>query len=81
MCTQATISNLESNRTLPNAQTLKLIADRLMIDFNDLMDSLPNKNEILQLAKASLRMKDYEKVRKILIKNSNLKKLSNNEVK
>ncbi|MEG0733136.1 MAG: hypothetical protein RR470_12110 [Vagococcus sp.] len=66
---------------MPNAQTLKLIADRLMIDFNDLMDSLPNKNEILQLAKASLRMKDYEKVRKILIKNSNLKKLSNNEVK
>lgn len=84
ICTQATISNLESNRSLPNVQTLKLIADRLMIDVNDLLDSLPNKNgknEILQSAKASLRMKDYEKVRKILIKNSNLKKLSNNEVK
>lgn len=84
ICTQATISNLESNRTLPNAQTLKLIADRLMIDFNELMDLFPNKNgknEILQSAKVSLRMKNYEEVRKILIKNSNLKKLSNNEVK
>lgn len=84
ICTQATISNLESNRTLPNARTLKLIADRLMIDFNELMDLFPNKNgknEILQSAKVSLRMKDYEKVRKILLKNSNLKKLSNNEVK
>lgn len=84
ICTQATISNVESNRSMPNVQTLKLIADRLTIDFGELMSYMSEKSEqkeMLQLAKVSLKKKDYEKTKKILIENLKISELSSSELK
>lgn len=84
ICTQATISNMESNRSVPNVQTLKLIADRLTIDFGELMSYMSEKSEqkeMLQLAKVSLKKKDYEKAKKTLIKNLKINELSSSELK
>lgn len=84
ICTQATISNVESNRSMPNVQTLKLIADRLTIDFGELMSYMSEKSEqkeMLQLAKVSLKKKDYEKTKKILVENLKIIELSSSELK
>ena len=69
---------------MPNVQTLKLIADRLTIDFGELMSYMSEKSEkkeMLQLAKVSLKKKDYEKTKKILTESIKLSELSTNESK
>lgn len=84
ICIQATISNLESNKGIPNVQTLMALADRLDIDFNDIAEYLPSKNSKIELfleTRELLRKKDYVELKKALKKIKNPDDLTINEVK
>ncbi|WP_317913399.1 helix-turn-helix domain-containing protein [Carnobacterium maltaromaticum] len=84
ICIQATISNLESNKVISNVQTLMALADRLNIDFNDMIEYLPSKNSKIELfleARELLRKQDYVELKKALKKIKNPDDLTTNEVK
>lgn len=74
ICIQATISNLESNKGMPSVQTLVALANRLNIDFNDLVKFLPSKNvkrELFLETRELLRKQDYVELKKALMKIKN----------
>lgn len=84
ICTQATISNLEGNRGIPSMQILMALADRLSIEFNDLIEYLPSKNIKIDLflkTREFLRKQDYVELKKSLVKIKNLEDLTTFEVK
>ncbi|WP_317914368.1 helix-turn-helix transcriptional regulator [Carnobacterium maltaromaticum] len=84
ICTQATISNLEKNTGLPSIKTLVALSDRLSIDFNMLVEYLPNKNtkiELFQVAKELLRKQDYVELKKVLKTTINPNDLTTSEIK
>ncbi|WP_197093061.1 helix-turn-helix domain-containing protein [Carnobacterium maltaromaticum] len=84
ICIQATISNLESDKGIPSVQTLVALADRLDIDFNDLVVYLPSKNskiELLLETRELLRKQDYVELKKALMKIKNPDDLTTFEVK
>ncbi len=84
ICIQATISNLESNKGIPSVQTLVALADRLDIDFNDLVVYLPSKNSIIELfleTRELLRKQDYVELKKALMKIKNPDDLTTFEAK
>ncbi|WP_317913081.1 helix-turn-helix domain-containing protein [Carnobacterium maltaromaticum] len=84
ICTQATISNLEGNRGIPSVQTLVALTDRISIDFNDLVEYLPAKNikiEQFMETRELLRKKDYEELKKVLMKIKTPDDLTTFEVK
>lgn len=59
ICTQATISNLEHNTSIPTVETLRSIAAKLMLNFNDLVAYYPARSgniDILMESKKLLRM-------------------------
>ncbi|CAD5903051.1 helix-turn-helix domain-containing protein [Carnobacterium maltaromaticum] len=84
ICTQATVSNLESNRGIPSIQTLVALTDRLNIDLNDLVEYLPSKNvkiETFLETRELLRKQDYVELKKVLLKINNPADLTTFEVK
>ncbi|WP_233637871.1 helix-turn-helix transcriptional regulator [Carnobacterium maltaromaticum] len=57
ICTQATISNLESKGSLPTTSILLKITDKLNIEFNEIYEySLGNQNGYTQYLK---KLEDY----------------------
>lgn len=84
ICTQATISNLESNIGLPSIKTLIALSDRLDIDFNDLMEFIPSKYKKIESFKQErelLRKQDYAGLEQSISKEVDLNKLILREVK
>lgn len=84
ICTQATVSNLESNRGIPSVQTLMALTERLNVDFNDLTEYLPSKNSKIELfleTRELLRKQDYVELKKALMKIKSPEDLTTFEVK
>lgn len=84
ICTQATISNLEHNTSIPTVATLRSIAAKLMLNFNDLVAYYPAGSgsiDILMESKKFLRNRKYREAKKILTDNIDEKKLDVNEFK
>ncbi len=84
ICTQATVSNLESNRGIPSIQTLVALTDRLNIDLTDLVEYLPSKNAKIETfleTRELLRKQDFAELKKALVKIKNPDDLSTFEVK
>lgn len=82
--TQSTISNLEKNNVIVEAQTLKAISNRLNIDFKELVDCIPNKNcktELFQESKKMLQKRKYNELKNLVTNTIDTNKLSSNEVK
>lgn len=79
ICTQATVSNLENNNSVPAVRTLLAIGERLKIDFSDLSEYLPvsenGHRELFYKVKEFFQQMKYKEAKELLLKKIKLKDL------
>ncbi|WP_413517947.1 helix-turn-helix domain-containing protein [Carnobacterium maltaromaticum] len=80
ICTQATVSNLENNNSVPAVRTLLAIGERLKIDFSDLSEYLPvsenGHRELFYQVKELFKKLKYKEAKDLLLKKIKVKDLT-----